>query len=93
MIHIPCQGVASHLITTVSESEYYLSGKSGIGTYLTDIVRNYYDRPFGYSKVIWDIAAIANAGAGFNVEPGDVIKVYIVDALSNSPDSNPVLLQ
>lgn len=47
----------------------------------------------GFSFVKGDFDAIANAGAGFNVQPGDVIKVYIVDALSNDPGVNPVLLQ
>ena len=47
----------------------------------------------GFSFVKGDFDAVANAGAGFNVKPGDVIKAYIVDTLSNSPGSNPVLLQ
>lgn len=34
LIHIPCCGVTSHLLTTVPELEYYLMGKSKIGTYL-----------------------------------------------------------
>jgi purine nucleosidase len=59
LIQIPCKGVASHLITTVYELEYYLSGKSAIGDYLTDIVQNYAENAFGWSKVIWDISAVA----------------------------------
>ncbi len=59
LVHIPCQGVASHLITTIPELEYYLKGQDGIGAYLTDIVKGYCDQSFGWSKVIWDIAAIA----------------------------------
>lgn len=59
LIHIPCMGVASHLLTTVPELEYYLKDRDGIGTYLTDIVKGYCDQSFGWSKVIWDIAAIA----------------------------------
>lgn len=59
LIHIPCMGVASHLLTTIPELEYYLKDRDGIGTYLTDIVKGYCDQSFGWSKVIWDIAAIA----------------------------------
>lgn len=59
LIHIPCYGVASHLLTTIPELEYYLMGKSKIGTYLTKIVKNYAGEPYGWSKVIWDAAAIA----------------------------------
>ena len=58
LVHIPCQGVASHLITTVPELTHYLSG-SDIGAYLTDIVKYYRGETFGGSKVIWDIAVIA----------------------------------
>ncbi len=37
---------------------------------------------------------VANtAKAGFNVQPGDVIKVYIVDRLTNEKNANPVVLQ
>lgn len=59
LIHIPCHGVASHLHTTIPELDYYLLGKSEVGTYLTNIVRSYTHDPYGWSKIIWDIAAIA----------------------------------
>ena len=38
-----------------------------------------------------DLDTLSSASAGFNVKPGDVIKVYIVDSLSNSGGS-PVVL-
>ena len=47
----------------------------------------------GYSFVKADFDAVSNAGVGFNVSPGDIIRVYVVDALSNSSGTNPVLLQ
>ncbi len=47
----------------------------------------------GYSFVKADFDVSSNAGVGFNVSPGDIIRVYVVDALSNSSGSNPVLLQ
>lgn len=34
-----------------------------------------------------------NAKAGFNVQPGDMVKVYIVDDLTNALDFNPTVLQ
>jgi len=58
-VQIPCIPVASHLITTLSELEKHIEDNSPIGTYLTDIVRNYSDNHYAWSKVIWDIAAIA----------------------------------
>ena len=41
----------------------------------------------------FDDDTIDEAGAGFNVEAGDIIKVYIVDKLTNDPSVNPILLQ
>ncbi len=40
-----------------------------------------------------DFDQVGTAQAGFNVQAGDVIKVYIVDELSNAEDHNPVILQ
>ena len=59
LVHIPCAGVTTHLLTTISELEQYIDGKSEIGTYLTSIVRSYTNDPFAWSKVIWDISTIA----------------------------------
>jgi purine nucleosidase len=59
LIHIPCNGVTSHLHTTIPELEYYLKGKSRIADYLISIVKDYQGNPFGWSKIIWDIAPIA----------------------------------
>lgn len=59
LVQIPCHPVASHLITTVAELEKHLGNKSAIGAYLTDIVRKYGDNSTAWSKVIWDISAIA----------------------------------
>ncbi|MDI9481925.1 MAG: nucleoside hydrolase [Bacillota bacterium] len=59
LVHIPCMGVTTHFVTTIPELECYLMGKSEIGTYLTEIVKGYTNQPFGWSKVIWDVTAIA----------------------------------
>jgi inosine-uridine nucleoside N-ribohydrolase len=59
LVQIPCMGVATHLSTTIPELEHYLRGYSAIGDYLVDIVKNYEQDHFGWSKVIWDVAAIA----------------------------------
>lgn len=59
LVHIPCMGVTSHLLTTVSELEAYVRGRGAIGDYLVDIVKGYHKDHVGWSKVIWDIATIA----------------------------------
>jgi purine nucleosidase len=60
LIQIPTQPVTSHLLTTVPEVETYLKGQGAIGDYLVQIFKEYNDKdPFAWSKVIWDISAIA----------------------------------
>lgn len=50
-------------------------------------------KQIGISTVKADFdAADLIAGASFNVRPGDVIKVYLVDDLTNDPGVNPVVL-
>lgn len=59
LILVPCMGVTTHLHTTIAELERHLKGKSAIGTYLTNIVREYTKDPFAWSKIIWDVAPVA----------------------------------
>lgn len=59
IVHVPCEGVTTHLQTTVAELEHYLRGKNALCDYLIDIVRGYEGNPYGWSKVIWDVATIA----------------------------------
>jgi len=59
LIHIPCNGVTTHLLTTISELKEHLQNKSQIADYLIEIVENHTDDSYAWSKVIWDIATIA----------------------------------
>ncbi len=40
-----------------------------------------------------DFDVVDTAQAGFNVQPGDMVKVYMVDELTNVIDHNPTILQ
>lgn len=51
------------------------------------------NRQLGINATRADFETVRDAQAGFNVEAGDVIKVYIVDQLTNSTERNPVILQ
>lgn len=44
-------------------------------------------------KADFDQEDIDFVQAGFNVRPGDVIRVFVVDELTNSKDHNPIILQ
>lgn len=56
---IPCLGVCDHLATTIPELEAYLRGKNPLCDYLIDIVKGYTADRYCWSKVIWDVSAIA----------------------------------
>ncbi len=59
LIQIPCNGVCTEFVTTVPELDYYLGGKNELCDYLVDIVRNYTTKPYGWSKIVWDVTAAA----------------------------------
>lgn len=56
---IPCNGVCNFLATSVPELQYYLGGKNELCDYLVKIVAAYTNKPYAWSKVIWDVSAIA----------------------------------
>ncbi len=81
-----------------------ITGLKYFGTQITPVVehegqeavlfvhlRNGVQLSLNVTKAEFDI--VDNAQAGFNVEPGDMVKVYIVDGLTNAVDFNPTLLQ
>ena len=66
LVQIPTKNVAEHLRTTAPELERNMRGRSRIGDYLYGQFLEYSavrtkgrNRGFPYSKVIWDISAIA----------------------------------
>lgn len=62
MIHIPCLGVTNILRTTIPEMKCNVKGKGELGNYLFEIFTNYMKKfpdKKAASKVLWDIAAVA----------------------------------
>lgn len=59
LVHIPCLGVTSHLLTTVPEVERHVEGCGAIGRFLAERFKGYSTDHYAWSKEIWDIAAIA----------------------------------
>lgn len=56
---IPCQGVASHLLTTLAEVNRFLEGQGPVGNYLVETFAHCREDHFAYSRVIWDLSAVA----------------------------------
>jgi len=59
LVHVPCCGVTTHLHTTMPEIERHVDGKGAIGDYLAQIFREHSGDHFAWSKVLWDMAAVA----------------------------------
>ena len=58
VVQIPCSGVASHLLTTVSELNTFVRPQGAIGSYLADVFEAYRKDQFGRSKEVWDLSTI-----------------------------------
>jgi purine nucleosidase len=59
LVQMPCVPVVTHLATTVPEMETYLKGRGAIGDYLLEIFKDYQKDHYAWSKVLWDMTAVA----------------------------------
>ena len=59
VVLVPCMGVASHLHSSVPEIERYVEPQGEIGAFLAKRFKKYSDNHKGWSKEIWDMAAVA----------------------------------
>lgn len=58
-VTMPCRPVVSHFHTSLPELKHYLKGKNELSDYLYNIVLEYSKGRDAYSKVIWDVTAVA----------------------------------
>ena len=58
LVMVPCKGVTSHLISTVPEIEKYVEPHGEIGKFLAMRFKEYNSIHIGWSKEIWDMAAV-----------------------------------
>jgi purine nucleosidase len=58
-VQLPCVPIVTHFATTVPEMERYVGGRGEIGDYLLKIFKDYRQDHFGWSKVLWDMTAVA----------------------------------
>lgn len=59
LVQLPCTPVVTHFTTTVPEMEAYLAGRGAIGEYLLEIFKEHHQDHFAWSKVLWDMTAVA----------------------------------
>ena len=58
-VQVPCTPVVTHFATTAPEMEKWVGGRGAIGDYLLKTFLDYHKDHFGWSKVIWDMTAVA----------------------------------
>jgi len=58
-VQLPCTPVVTHFTTTVPEMERYVGGRGPIGDYLLEIFKAHRKDHFAWSKVLWDMTAVA----------------------------------
>jgi inosine-uridine nucleoside N-ribohydrolase len=58
-VQLPCTPVVTHFATTVPEMEANVGGQGAIGDYLLKIFKDYHADHFAWSKVLWDMTAVA----------------------------------
>jgi DMSO/TMAO reductase YedYZ molybdopterin-dependent catalytic subunit len=68
-----------------------VSSHSGLETAVFTHLRNGSQLQINSTRADFD--QVGTAQAGFNVKAGDIIRVYIVDSLTNAVDHNPVIFQ
>jgi inosine-uridine nucleoside N-ribohydrolase len=75
LVWIPCHGAASHLLTTLAETERFLRHQGPVGDYLFRTFEQCRQDHYAYSRVIWDLSAVA-----WLVEPN-----WVPSSLVHSP--------
>ena len=77
LVLVPCKGVTSHLISTVPEIEKYIEPRGEIGKFLAMRFKEYNNNHKGWSKEIWDMAAISwvlnEEWAPTNITPSPIL--------------------
>ncbi|MDJ1009234.1 MAG: nucleoside hydrolase [Paracoccaceae bacterium] len=77
VVLLPCMGVVSHLHASVAEIERYVEPHGAIGAFLAERFKGYGAEHKGWSKQIWDMAAVAwvlnDAWAPGNVIPAPIL--------------------
>lgn len=64
LVFVPAMPVSSHLISTVPEIERHVEPQGPVGAFLAERFKAYNSDHFGWSKPLWDLAAV-----GWLLEP------------------------
>ncbi len=92
LVHIPCYGAASHLLTSTAELDAYVRPQGAIGEYLSDIFRDHSEQYPGRSKEIWDLSATGYVISDSWVPTRSVARPALSQAMQwvTQPDDAPL---
>lgn len=93
LVQIPCRGVASHMIATVTEIQKHVAGRGAIGDYLARIFTDYHSDTFAWSKILWDMVPIGWLLDPFTVPTEIVHSPIVTDQLTWSVDRTRHLIR
>ncbi len=82
-LQIPCKGVCTEFITTVPELQYHIGGKNALCDYLLELTANYnttHENTAVWSKVIWDVTAVAAIVAPETLEMVQMPRPVVTDS-------------
>ena len=82
-VHIPCKGMCTEFITTVPELQYHIGGKNALCDYLLELTANYnktHENTAVWSKVIWDVTAVAAIVAPETLEMVTMPRPIVTDS-------------
>ncbi len=81
------EGMKNFRVQITSMGKVYEGNETVVFVHLRD------GKQMSINTTFADFDTVDKAAAGFNVEPGDIIKVYLVDKLTNDDTINPIILQ
>ena len=82
-VQIPCKGMCTEFITTVPELQYHIGGKNALCDYLLELTANYnttHENTAVWSKVIWDVTAVAAVVAPETLEMVQMPRPIVTDS-------------
>lgn len=81
-VQIPCAGVCTEFATSVPELQYHIGGKNALCDYLLELTANYnksHENTAVWSKVIWDVTAVAAITAPETLDMVQIPRPIVTD--------------
>ncbi len=89
-VQIPCAGVCTEFATSIPELQYHIGGKNALCDYLLDLTANFnktHENTSVWSKVIWDVTAVAAVVAPETLDMVQMPRPIVTDSENYAFDS------